>query len=64
MNKRTEYAPPHSRGPGLKTYIYTIYALSAPPKITVPQPEVSREVLLARLMGTTVSVKDSGARVA
>jgi Raf kinase inhibitor-like YbhB/YbcL family protein len=49
VNRRTEYAPPHSKGPGPKTYIYTVYALSAPPKITVPPPEVSREVLLTAM---------------
>ena len=35
VNRRREYAPPHSKGPGPKTYIYTVYALSAPPQITV-----------------------------
>ena len=24
------YAPPHSKGPGAKTYVFTVYALSAP----------------------------------
>ena len=36
VNGRTEYAPPHSKGPGPKTYIYTVYALSAPVKLDVP----------------------------
>ena len=34
VNDRTEYAPPHSKGPGAKTYILTVYALSAPPQLT------------------------------
>jgi len=51
INGRTEYAPPHSKGPGPKTYIYTLYALSAPPTITVPPKEVSREVLLDAMKG-------------
>jgi phosphatidylethanolamine-binding protein (PEBP) family uncharacterized protein len=51
VNGRTEYAPPHSKGPGLKTYIYTIYALSAPPRITVEPGQVSRDVLLAAMDG-------------
>ena len=46
VNGKAEYAPPHSKGPGPKTYIYTVYALSAPPQITLPPSEVSREVLL------------------
>lgn len=49
VNRRREYAPPHSQGPGAKIYIYTVYALSAPPKITVPPAEVNREVLLATM---------------
>ena len=46
VNNRGGYAPPHSKGPGAKTYIYTVYALSAPPDITVPALKVSRDVLL------------------
>ena len=49
VNRRLEYAPPHSKGPGPKTYIYTVYALSAAPQITVPPSEVNREVLLAAM---------------
>ena len=49
VNRRREYAPPHSKGPGAKTYIYTVYALSAPPQITVSPAEVNREVLLAAM---------------
>ncbi len=49
VNERTEYAPPHSKGPGAKTYIYTVYALSAPPQLTVPPAQVSREVLLTAM---------------
>ena len=33
VNNRTEYAPPHSKGPGPKIYIYTVYALIVPPKL-------------------------------
>ncbi|MBM4083549.1 MAG: hypothetical protein FJ272_02070, partial [Planctomycetes bacterium] len=49
VNGRTEYAPPHSKGPGAKTYIYTLYALSAPPQLAVPPSQVSRDVLLAAM---------------
>lgn len=51
VNGRTEYAPPHSKGPGPKTYTYTVYALSAPPRITVEPAQVNREVLLAAMDG-------------
>jgi Raf kinase inhibitor-like YbhB/YbcL family protein len=46
INNRVGYAPPHSKGPGVKKYVVTIYALSEPPKIDVPPQGVSREVLL------------------
>ncbi|MCX6910711.1 MAG: SUMF1/EgtB/PvdO family nonheme iron enzyme [Verrucomicrobia bacterium] len=49
VNERAEYTPPKSKGPGAKTYIYTVYALSAPPQINVPPERVNREVLLAAM---------------
>jgi phosphatidylethanolamine-binding protein (PEBP) family uncharacterized protein len=56
VNGRTEYAPPHSKGPGPKTYVYTVYALSALPHITVPADRVNRDILLTaikdRLLGS------------
>ncbi len=49
VNHQTSYAPPHSKGPGTKTYILTLYALSAAPALTVPPAQVTREVLLAAM---------------
>ncbi len=49
VNGRAEYAPPHSKGPGPKTYIFTVYALSAPPQLEVPPEQVNRDVLLAAM---------------
>ena len=46
VNGRTGYAPPHSKGPGPKTYILTVYALSAPAQISTPPAQVSRNILL------------------
>ncbi len=43
------YEPPHSQGPGLKTYVLTLYALSAPPQLNQPAREVTREVLLTAI---------------
>jgi phosphatidylethanolamine-binding protein (PEBP) family uncharacterized protein len=40
------YEPPHSQGPGLKTYTIHVYALSAAPKPGRPANEVTREALL------------------
>jgi phosphatidylethanolamine-binding protein (PEBP) family uncharacterized protein len=53
VNDRNEYAPPCSQGPGLKGYIYTVYALSADPVIT--QVEVTRDVLLNAIKNITLS---------
>lgn len=49
VNRGIGYAPPHSKGPGAKTYILTIYALSAPVQISLPPREVSRNVLLTAM---------------
>ena len=49
INGRTGYAPPHSKGPGPKTYVYTIYALSSPVTMDVEPSQVSRDVLLAAM---------------
>ena len=43
------YEPPHSQGPGAKTYVLTVYALSSPVQISQPPREVNREVLLAAM---------------
>jgi phosphatidylethanolamine-binding protein (PEBP) family uncharacterized protein len=40
------YEPPHSQGPGLKTYIIHLYALCASPQLSRPPSEVTRDVLL------------------
>ena len=49
VNGKTEYAPPHSKGPGPKVYVYTVYALSSPVKLEVTPAEVNRDVLLAAM---------------
>lgn len=46
---RIGYEPPHSQGPGAKTYGITIYALSSPLAIAQPPREVDRDVLLAAM---------------
>ena len=55
VNGKTEYAPPHSKGPGPKVYTYTIYALSNTPRIEVPAEKVNREVLLEAMKGKTLA---------
>jgi Raf kinase inhibitor-like YbhB/YbcL family protein len=50
VNHQTVYAPPHSKGPGKKTYILTLYALDAPVQPGAPDT-VTREVLLQAMAG-------------
>jgi phosphatidylethanolamine-binding protein (PEBP) family uncharacterized protein/Spy/CpxP family protein refolding chaperone len=49
VNRRCEYAPPHSKGPGDKAYVYTLYALSSQIELDVKPTEVNRDVLLAAM---------------
>ena len=51
VNRRAGYAPPHSKGPGAKTYILTLYALSEAPTPSVPAEEVDRATLLSAMEG-------------
>jgi phosphatidylethanolamine-binding protein (PEBP) family uncharacterized protein len=45
------YEPPHSKGPGPKTYTLTLYALSESLNITQPPEKVTREVLIKAMTG-------------
>ncbi|MBP7688566.1 MAG: hypothetical protein KA765_11680 [Thermoflexales bacterium] len=50
-----EYSPPCSKGPGPKDYIYTVYALSAEPQISVPASQVDRDTLLNAIKDITLA---------
>jgi phosphatidylethanolamine-binding protein (PEBP) family uncharacterized protein len=54
-NGRTEYSPPCSKGPGDKEYIYTVYALSAQPQLSVPAAQVDRATLLEAIQNLTLA---------
>ncbi len=54
-NGLVEYSPPCSKGPGDKTYTYTVYALTGEPKISVPAEQVTRDVLLAAIKDITLA---------
>lgn len=58
VNDRAEYAPPHSKGPGAKTYTYTVYALSEPVTFDVSAAEVSRDVLLTAMKGKVLATAE------
>jgi len=55
VNGNIGYAPPCSQGPGAKSYVYTIYALSEPIALTIPASEVNREILLEAIKNITLS---------
>jgi phosphatidylethanolamine-binding protein (PEBP) family uncharacterized protein len=55
VNDRNEYAPPCSQGPGIKAYNFIIYALSTNPELSVPQKEVTRQILLDAIDNITLS---------
>ena len=48
VNGKNEYSPPCSKGPGEKTYTFTVFALSQQPEFAVGS-DVSRDVLLAAI---------------
>ncbi len=52
------YEPPHSKGPGEKTYVLHVYALSAAPGIKETASKVNREVLLAAIEGKVLASAD------
>jgi phosphatidylethanolamine-binding protein (PEBP) family uncharacterized protein len=47
VNGKTTYTPPCSQGPGAKVYVLTMYALNTAPTITVPNTQVTMDILLA-----------------
>jgi phosphatidylethanolamine-binding protein (PEBP) family uncharacterized protein len=49
------YAPPRSKGPGPKTYVYTVYALSSPVRLDGPPSQVGRDELLAAMDGRVLA---------
>jgi phosphatidylethanolamine-binding protein (PEBP) family uncharacterized protein len=55
VNDKMQYSPPCSQGPGIKEYIFTLYALSANPAITVPPDSVTRAVMLDAIKDITIS---------
>jgi hypothetical protein len=52
------YEPPHSKGPGPKTYVLTLYALSAAPEVNAPPERVNYEVILAAMKGKILASAD------
>ena len=52
------YAPPHSAGPGTRTYVFTLYALSAPPQLAAATEGVSHAALIAAMQDKILASAD------
>ena len=50
-----KYYPPCSTGPGLKTYTFTLYALSGVPTFSVPNSQVTGPILTSAIGPLTIS---------
>jgi phosphatidylethanolamine-binding protein (PEBP) family uncharacterized protein len=55
VNDRQAYTPPCSKGPGPKTYTYTVYALSRQPQVSIAANQVTRAVLLDAIHDITLA---------
>ena len=58
VSRNVGYAPPHSKGPGAKTYTVTLYALSRAPKIIEQPYAVSRKVLLNAIKDDVLAIAE------
>lgn len=58
VHNRVEYAPPHSKGPGLKKYVLTLFALSAKPNFADATGPVTMETLLPAIKGKVLAAAD------
>jgi hypothetical protein len=57
INPRLEYAPPHSKGPGLKQYTLTLYALDTTLNLSRPA-DVNRDALLKAMEGHILATSE------
>lgn len=58
VRNRVEYAAPHSKGPGEKKYVLTLFALSAKPDLTKAETPISVGPLLAAMKGKVLAAAD------
>ncbi len=58
VHNRVEYAPPHSKGPGEKKYVLTLFALSAKPDLSKAESPLTFEPLLAAMKGKILAAAD------
>ena len=55
---RAGYQPPHSKGPGAKTYVLTLYALSSALDIRGPADAVNYDTMIAAMRGKVLASTD------
>lgn len=55
VNRQNSYTPPCSKGPGPKTYLITVYALSSKPNITVSKDRITMDYLLDAIKPITLA---------
>jgi phosphatidylethanolamine-binding protein (PEBP) family uncharacterized protein len=58
VHNRVEYASPHSKGPGEKKYVFTLFALSAKPDLTQAESPITVDPLLAAMKGKILAAAD------
>ena len=58
VHNRVEYASPHSKGPGLKKYVLTLFALSAKLNLADATQPVTVEALLPAMKGKILGAAD------
>jgi Raf kinase inhibitor-like YbhB/YbcL family protein len=58
VHNRVEYASPHSKGPGEKKYVLTLFALSAKPDLTQAESPLTVDPLLAAMKGKILAAAD------
>jgi len=58
VHDRVEYAPPHSKGPGEKKYVLTLFALSAKPDLSKAGNPITVEPVLAAMKGKILAAAD------
>jgi phosphatidylethanolamine-binding protein (PEBP) family uncharacterized protein len=58
VHNRVEYAPPHSKGPGEKKYVLTLFALSAKPDLSKAESPITVDPVLAAMKGKVLAAAD------
>ncbi len=58
VHNRVEYASPHSKGPGVKKYVLTLFALSAKLDLTKAESPITVDPVLSAMKGKILAAAD------